>query len=79
MRAAIPMPHGFRVEAADEAVPRARRRILAVVRGWGVPLSDEALSDVALMSSEVFTNAVRHTGASCTVVVRWTVPGCGWR
>lgn len=66
------MPYGFRMEPSEEGVSKARHRILTVVREWGVSLSDEALSDLALMSSELVTNAVRHTGASCAVVVRWT-------
>ena len=68
----VPMPYGFRVEPSEEGVSKARHRILTVIREWGVPLSEEALSDLALMSSELVTNAVRHTGASCAVVVRWT-------
>jgi len=65
-------PYGFRTGPDREAVPVARRRILAVVRGWGLPLPEESLSDLALMASEVVTNALRHTGASCAVVVRWS-------
>ena len=65
-------PHGFRVEAEDAAVSEARRRIVALVRTWDVPLPQETLGDLELLSSEVITNAVRYTRAPCAVVVRWT-------
>ncbi|MBM9435023.1 ATP-binding protein [Actinacidiphila bryophytorum] len=65
-------PYGFRVEAESEAVPEARRKILALVRGWDVTLPDDTLGDLELLSTELITNAVRHTDSSCAVVVRWT-------
>jgi anti-sigma regulatory factor (Ser/Thr protein kinase) len=64
--------HGFRVEAESEAVPEARRRIVALVRDWDVPLPDDTFSDLELLSTELITNAVRHTDSSCAVAVRWT-------
>ncbi|NJQ01873.1 ATP-binding protein [Streptomyces zingiberis] len=70
--APLPTPYGFRVAPDLGAPSRARRRILTVVRRWGVPLSERALRDIELMSSEVITNAIVHTGATCTVVLRWT-------
>jgi anti-sigma regulatory factor (Ser/Thr protein kinase) len=65
-------PHGFRVEAEDAAVSAARRKIVALVRSWDVPLSQDALGDLELLASEVITNAVRYVPAACAVVVRWT-------
>lgn len=53
------------------AVPRARRSVVAVLREWGVPLSEEALEDVELCAGEVIANAVEHTGGGCSVSVRW--------
>jgi hypothetical protein len=67
-----PATFGFRVEAESEAVPEARRRIVALVRSWDVPLPDDTFSDLELLSTELITNAVRHTRASCAVAVRWT-------
>ncbi|MEW2519026.1 ATP-binding protein [Actinacidiphila alni] len=67
-----PPTFGFRVEAESEAVPEARRRIAALVRGWDVPLPDDILGDLELLSTELITNAVRHTDSSCAVAVRWT-------
>ncbi|UWE07682.1 ATP-binding protein [Actinacidiphila bryophytorum] len=64
--------HGFRVSADEAAVAAARREVPDVARGWGVPLTDETFSDLGLLSSEVITNAIRHTNAPCAVVVRWT-------
>ncbi|UWE07686.1 ATP-binding protein [Actinacidiphila bryophytorum] len=64
--------HGFRVEADDGAVPEARHTITSLVRGWNVALSEEQVAEVELLSSEVITNAIRHTQAPCSVAVRWT-------
>jgi anti-sigma regulatory factor (Ser/Thr protein kinase) len=65
-------PYGFCVEAESEAVPEARRKIVALVRSWDVPLPDDTFSDLELLSTELITNAVRHTDSSCAVAVRWT-------
>jgi anti-sigma regulatory factor (Ser/Thr protein kinase) len=65
-------PNRFRVEAEDDAVSDARRRILALVRSWDVPLPQDTFGDLELLSSEVITNAVRYTRAPCMVTVRWT-------
>jgi anti-sigma regulatory factor (Ser/Thr protein kinase) len=64
--------HRFRVPADEAAVAAARREVPDVARGWGVPLTDETFSVLGLLSSEVITNAIRHTNAPCAVVVRWT-------
>ncbi|MFD4571568.1 ATP-binding protein [Streptomyces sp. NPDC058417] len=65
-------PYGFHVEAEAEAVPEARRRIVALVRGWDVPLPETTWGDLELLSTELITNAVRHTESACAVAVRWT-------
>jgi anti-sigma regulatory factor (Ser/Thr protein kinase) len=67
-----PPTFGFRVEAESEAVPEARRKIVALVRDWDVPLPNDTLGDLELLSTELITNAIRYTGASCVVAVRWT-------
>lgn len=67
-----PVPYGFRVMPISEAVPAARRRIVAAVRDWRLGITEEAMRDVELLSSEVIANAVEHTGATCAVYVRWT-------
>ncbi|MFI1092184.1 ATP-binding protein [Streptomyces sp. NPDC020917] len=67
-----PPTFGFRVEAEQKAVPEARRKIVALVRGWDVPLPEDTLGDLELLSTELITNAVRHTDSSCAVAVRWT-------
>ena len=69
---AQPPPFGFRVTPFPAAVSDARRQVVAGVRGWDVPLSEEAFDDLELLAGEVITNAVRYTRASCAVVVRWT-------
>lgn len=60
--------HEFRVPAG---VAGARREVVRVVRAWGVPLSDETFDELALLASEVITNAIRYSRAPCGVVVRW--------
>jgi len=69
---AQPPPFGFRVTPFPAAVSDARRQVVAVVRGWDVPLSEDAFGDLELLSTELITNAVRYTEAACAVVVRWT-------
>lgn len=66
------VPYEFRVAADEAGVPEARRKVMRIVRDWAVPLTGESLDDLALLSSEVITNAIRHTNAPCTVTVRWT-------
>ncbi|MEV6972533.1 ATP-binding protein [Kitasatospora sp. NPDC093806] len=70
-RAITPAPFGFRVLPSAEAVPNARRRVIQAVRDWGLPLAEDALRDVELLSSELITNAVCHTHAPCVVWVSW--------
>ncbi|NJP47098.1 ATP-binding protein [Actinacidiphila epipremni] len=50
----------------------ARRAVMRIVREWQVPLAEERLEDLQLLSGEVIANAVRHTQAACSVKVRWT-------
>lgn len=68
----LAMPYGFQVLAEESDVAAARRRIVQTVRSWEVPLPEGAFDDLALLSSEVITNAVRYTRAPCAVAVRWT-------
>ncbi len=70
---ARPLSHSFAVPAKDPAaVPRSRRLLLSAVRAWEVPLVDETLYDLALLSGEVIANAVLHTSGPCSVTVSWT-------
>jgi anti-sigma regulatory factor (Ser/Thr protein kinase) len=64
--------HGFSVGVEEGCVPEARHKIGTLVRDWNVPLSDEQVAEVELLSTEVITNAVRHTREACAVAVRWT-------
>jgi hypothetical protein len=66
------MPHGFRVTPAYGSVAAARQRVISVVSGWQLGLSPDRLDDLRLLTSEVVTNALRHTGGACAVCVRWT-------
>ena len=64
-------PYGFRVPPSAGAVSDARRHVMAVVRGWELPLTEGALRDVELLASELITNAFRYTKVSCVVCVCW--------
>lgn len=66
------MPHGFRVTPTNGSVAAARQRVISVVSGWRLGLSQDRLDDIRLLTSEVVTNALRHTSGACTVCVRWT-------
>ncbi|MFE4515994.1 ATP-binding protein [Kitasatospora sp. NPDC056783] len=65
----------FPVPVGADAVPGARRLVVAIVREWGVPLSEVALEELELCASEVIANALVHTGERCVVTVHW----CGGR
>ena len=57
----------IRLAAGPAAVPAARRQVQATLLTWEVPV-DQA--DVALLTSELVTNAVRHVaGPVVTLVV----------
>ncbi|MCX5071110.1 ATP-binding protein [Streptomyces sp. NBC_00513] len=62
----------FPIAADIQAVPKTRRLVLAVVRGWNLRLTGETLDELALLCSEIIANAVRHTTGPSTVTVRWT-------
>ncbi|WP_164495766.1 ATP-binding protein [Streptomyces sp. ADI95-16] len=55
-----------------QAVPKTRRLVLAVVHGWNLRLTGETLDELALLCSEIITNAVRHTTGPSTLTVLWT-------
>ncbi|RPK44122.1 MULTISPECIES: ATP-binding protein [Streptomyces] len=64
--------HSFPIAAENQAVPKARHLVLAVVRGWDLQLTGETLEELALLCSEIIANAVRHTTGPSTLTVRWT-------
>lgn len=64
--------YGFRVTPANRSVGDARRRIAERVRRWRTGITAVQVDDLLLLSSEVITNAVTHTGVTCVVCVRWT-------
>lgn len=66
------MPRRFRVIRADGSVSMARRQVLSAVRGWGLRLSSDRLDDLRLLTSELVTNVIEHTHATCAVGVQWT-------
>ncbi|MFI9328590.1 ATP-binding protein [Kitasatospora sp. NPDC052868] len=68
--ARFPVPLEWGVPPGVGAVPGARRLVMAIVRDWGVVLSEDVLQDLELCASELIANALVHTGERCTVTVR---------
>jgi anti-sigma regulatory factor (Ser/Thr protein kinase) len=62
-----PQSQRIRLAAGPAAVPAARRQVQAALMTWEVPVDP---ADVALLTSELVTNAVRHAaGPVVTLVV----------
>lgn len=68
--ARFPVPLEWGVPPGADDVPAARRLVVAIVREWGVPFSEDALQELKLCASEVIANALLHTRARCSVTVR---------
>ncbi|MFI5800855.1 ATP-binding protein [Streptomyces sp. NPDC051677] len=64
--------YGFTVAAAVDAIPTARRQVIALAQDLGLLLSNQMLESVELLASEVIANAVLHTDAPCDVAVTRT-------
>jgi hypothetical protein len=58
--------HCVRLAAGPAAVPAARAQVRAAVRAWAVP-ADQA--DLALLTSELVTNAVGHAAGPVVTLV----------
>jgi len=68
----LPVPQSWEVQPSPSAVRPARLLVREVARFWAVPLSDDALREMELCTSELITNAVLYTERPCLVTVRWT-------
>ena len=55
-----------------DAAARARRHVSGLLRGWGL---DTLLDPVLLLTSEVVTNALLHSGTTVTLRVERDGPG----
>ncbi|WEH18409.1 ATP-binding protein [Streptomyces sp. VNUA24] len=64
--------YGFTVAVAVDAVPVARRQVVALSQALGLHLSDQTLANVELLASEVIANAVLHSESPCDVAVTRT-------
>ena len=58
--------HRIRLAAGTAAVPAARRQVQTAIRTWEVPVDP---ADVALLTSELVTNAVRHAAGPVVTLV----------
>ncbi|MGW1053551.1 ATP-binding protein [Streptomyces sp. NPDC002521] len=65
-------PYAFTVSPLEEAVPVARSRVAHRAQELGFSLDSPLFDDLKLLTTEVVTNSIRHTQASCVVCVRWT-------
>ncbi|MCX4820155.1 ATP-binding protein [Streptomyces sp. NBC_01142] len=70
-RTPAPKSSSLRVPSDVGAVPSARRRVVAIVRDWGLPLADDTVETLELLAGEVISNAVVHTREGCQVTVSW--------
>ncbi|GGX43222.1 ATP-binding protein [Streptomyces chartreusis] len=52
------------IPAQPEQVPLARRAVLDILNGWGVPTGSEAVHALRLIASELLTNVVLHASAA---------------
>ncbi|MGF0173155.1 ATP-binding protein [Streptomyces sp. Marseille-Q5077] len=65
-------PYAFTVPPLDKAVPVARRPVADRAQRMGLALDEGLVQDLELLTTEVVTNSITHTKASCVVCVRWT-------
>ncbi|MFD7213141.1 ATP-binding protein [Streptomyces cyaneofuscatus] len=68
-------PHcfSFPVPSTAYAVSDARHQVVAGVHGWGFPAESDMVETLALVASELLTNAVQHaTQGPISVTVRLT-------
>ncbi|MGA5894723.1 ATP-binding protein [Streptomyces venetus] len=64
MNAEARSTRSLHIPARPEHVPLARRAVLDILRGWGVPAGGEAAHAIRLIASELLTNAVLHASAA---------------
>ncbi|MFG2233836.1 hypothetical protein ACGFNX_28250 [Streptomyces sp. NPDC048723] len=64
--------HSFPIAIEKEAVSKTCRLLLSVIEEWDLHLPDETIDELALLSSEVIANALRHTTGRCTTTVHWS-------
>jgi anti-sigma regulatory factor (Ser/Thr protein kinase) len=65
-------PYAFTVPPLDKAVPVTRNRVVERAQRLGLPMDESLIQDLKLLTTEVVTNSITHTKASCVVCVRWT-------
>ncbi|MFC9852895.1 ATP-binding protein [Streptomyces prasinus] len=70
-RTPAPKSSSFPVPSDIGSVSSARRRVVAIVRTWDLPLAEDTVETLELLAGEVIANAVVHTGEGCQVTVSW--------
>ncbi|MFC9028509.1 MULTISPECIES: ATP-binding protein [Streptomyces] len=68
-------PHcfSFPVPSTARAVSDARHQVVSAVHGWGLPATGDVTESLAMVASELLTNAVQHAGQGpISVTVRLT-------
>ncbi|MFC7892436.1 ATP-binding protein [Streptomyces sp. NPDC057381] len=61
----------LRVPPDTGAVSSTRRWVVAVVRDWNLPLVEDTVETLELLTGEVIANALVHTDNGCEVTVSW--------
>ncbi|SDC90924.1 ATP-binding protein [Streptomyces prasinopilosus] len=70
-RTPAPKSFSLHVPSGIGAVSSARRRVVAIVRVWDLPLPEDTVETLELLAGEVIANAVVHTGEGCRLTVSW--------
>ncbi|WP_437086849.1 ATP-binding protein [Streptomyces sp. enrichment culture] len=70
-RAPAPKSLSFCVPPDAGSVSSARRRVVATIRDWDLPLVEDTVETLELLAGEVIANAVVHTGRDCRTTVSW--------
>lgn len=70
-RTSAPKSSTLHVPSDIGAVSFARRRVVEIVRDWDLPLPEDSVETLELLTGEVIANAVVHTGEGCRVTVSW--------
>ncbi|EFF91143.1 regulatory protein [Streptomyces sp. e14] len=71
LRAPVTQSSCLCVPSDISAVPSARREVVAIIRAWGLPLSEDEVGTLESPAGEVIANAVVHTPHGCRVTVSW--------
>lgn len=71
----FPLAMRWSVPALPASVAATRKRIVAQLRLWGVPLEADSVGTLELLASEAVTNAIRHGHGTTIEIALAARPG----